>query len=71
MNLTLIGDISPFDSIRHYNENGNEFWLARELMVLMGYKQWRSFKQAIETIDRLLEAEPEVQWMFRTIIYES
>lgn len=25
----------------------------------------------IETIDRLLEVEPEVQWQFRTLIYES
>jgi hypothetical protein len=39
---------SPFDSIRHFNEQGNEFWYARELMIIMGYKQWRSFKQAID-----------------------
>lgn len=25
----------------------------------------------IETVDRLLEAEPEVQWKFRSIVYES
>lgn len=51
MNLTRIdtnNNESPFDSIRHYDENGNEFWYARELMILMGYKQWRSFKQAID-----------------------
>ncbi len=49
MNITVFGnDQSPFDSIRHFDEQGNEFWYARELMVVMGYKQWRSFKQAID-----------------------
>jgi surfactin synthase thioesterase subunit len=25
-------DQSPFDAIRHFDGNGNEFWSARELM---------------------------------------
>lgn len=39
---------SPFDSIRHYDENGNEFWKARELMKLLGYKTWQKFSDAID-----------------------
>ena len=39
---------SPFDSIRHFDAQGNEFWYARELQDFMGYKQWRSFKLAID-----------------------
>lgn len=38
---------SPFDSIRHEGQQG-EYWLARELMPLLGYKQWRQFSDAIE-----------------------
>lgn len=41
MNLTRIEpDSNLFDSIRRYDENGNEYWLARELMPLLGYKRW-------------------------------
>jgi hypothetical protein len=39
---------SPFDSIRHTDENGQEYWLARELMPILGYKQWRQFEDAID-----------------------
>lgn len=39
---------SPFDSIRHYDEKGVEFWLARELMKLLGYKTWQKFCDAID-----------------------
>ncbi len=42
-NLSILNNESPFDSIRHYDENGNEFWLARELMVILGYSKWQSF----------------------------
>lgn len=38
---------SPFDSIRRTDEDG-EFWIARELMPLLGYQQWRQFSDAIE-----------------------
>jgi hypothetical protein len=37
-----------FDSIRHLDENGKEFWYARELMPILGYKQWRQFEDAID-----------------------
>lgn len=38
---------SPFDAIRRLDERG-EYWLARELMPLLGYEQWRRFEDAIE-----------------------
>ena len=37
-----------FESIKHTDENGVEFWYARELMVVLEYKQWRRFEQVIE-----------------------
>ncbi|HVC98527.1 MAG TPA: DNA damage-inducible protein D [Pirellulales bacterium] len=30
------------------SEGGTEFWLARDLQVLLGYAQWRNFEQVIE-----------------------
>ena len=37
-----------FDSIRHVNEYGEEYWLARELQPILGYAQWRRFSDAID-----------------------
>ena len=37
-----------FDSIKHVDEKGNEYWLARELMPLLEYKEWRYFSSIIE-----------------------
>ena len=37
-----------FESIKHVDENGVEFWYARELMIVLEYKQWRRFEQVIE-----------------------
>ena len=37
-----------FEKIKHTNENGVEFWYARELMIVLEYKQWRRFEQVIE-----------------------
>ncbi len=37
-----------FESIRKVDENGNEFWFARELAPLLDYPNWRNFTQVIE-----------------------
>lgn len=37
-----------FEEIKHINENGNEYWYARELMTTLGYKDWRYFDSVIE-----------------------
>ena len=37
-----------FESIKHVNEYGNEFWYARELQRVLEYAQWRRFADAIE-----------------------
>ena len=36
-----------FDDCAH-NENGVEFWFARELQVLLGYDEWRNFEKVID-----------------------
>lgn len=45
---------SPFDQIRHEDEQG-EHWTARELMVPLGYDQWRRFEDAVERARRSAE----------------
>lgn len=37
-----------FDDARHIDENGNEYWEARELMLLLEYSKWERFSNAIE-----------------------
>ena len=36
-----------FEDIKHMDEFGNEYWLARELMPLLEYTEWRKFKGVI------------------------
>lgn len=44
---------SLFESIKHINEYGQEYWTARELQPVLEYVQWRRF---YETIDKAKEA---------------
>ena len=37
-----------FEDIKHIDEDGNEYWKARELQELLGYKEWRWFANVIE-----------------------
>lgn len=34
-----------FEDIKHIDENGVEFWYARELMKVLSYKDWRYLMQ--------------------------
>lgn len=51
MNLAKIDNkenSSPFDSIKHFDAKGNEYWTARDLMKLLGYAKYQRFDDAIE-----------------------
>ena len=37
-----------FENIKHIDENGIEFWYARELMKVLSYKDWRYFDAVIK-----------------------
>ena len=39
---------SIFESIKHIDEKGNEYWYARELMNALGYSKWERFSNALE-----------------------
>ena len=36
-----------FENIKHIDENGVEYWNARELQVVLDYKEWRKFENVI------------------------
>lgn len=38
---------NTFDSIKHIDEYGNEYWSARELQKALEYKDWRNFFKII------------------------
>ena len=37
-----------FDDIRHFTEEGIEFWYGRELQVVLEYAEWRNFYKVID-----------------------
>lgn len=41
-------DVSIFDGIRHVDENGCEYWFARELMPILHYNLWQNFHGIIK-----------------------
>ena len=38
-----------FDDLRHIDEDGNEYWLARELQEALQYAKWENFHKVIKT----------------------
>lgn len=48
METTLIAKLfQSFEEIKHTDENGVEFWSARDLQELMGYQKWQKFEEAM------------------------
>ena len=41
-------DELTFENIKHIDENGIEFWYARELQTILEYMEWRNFNQVID-----------------------
>ena len=37
-----------FEDIKHIDEQGNEYWEARELLHILGYVDWRKFNNTIQ-----------------------
>lgn len=53
IDLFQSADLSPFDAIRRTDDDGSEYWSARDLMPMLGYDSWRRFA---ESIDRAMVA---------------
>ena len=37
-----------FEDVRHIDENGIEYWYARELQAVLDYKEWRKFENVVK-----------------------
>ena len=75
--MVLLNDINKtsksLEDIKHIDENGVEFWYARELQVVLDYKEWRKFDGVIQraikacknsninTLDHFVGADKMVQ----------
>lgn len=46
---------SPFDAIRKVDEQGNEYWSARDMAKLLGYTQYNKFTSAIKKAEKACE----------------
>lgn len=46
---------SLFDQVRHIDENGAEYWYARELGPLLGYVAWRKFNTVVSRAEESLK----------------
>ena len=50
--MILLNDIDKnnksFEDIKHIDENGVEFWYARELMPILQYSNWQNFEKIID-----------------------
>ena len=47
MNEVKAYNEQTFESIKHIDENGVEFWYARELQMALEYSEWRNFEKVI------------------------
>ena len=52
MEMILLSDIEntnkSFEDIKHIDENGIEFWYARELMSILQYSKWQNFEKILD-----------------------
>lgn len=52
--------ISPFDSIKQFDDEGNEFWYARDLQRLLEYTEYRKFLPVINKAKKACETSGHV-----------
>lgn len=50
----------PFEEIRHYGTEGQEFWSARELAPLLDYRDWRNFQKVLARATQACEASNQL-----------
>lgn len=44
-----------FENIKHIDSNGCEYWEARELQLILDYKEWRKFEGVIDKAKKACE----------------
>ena len=48
MSILIAEEYRGFEQIKHTNNAGNEYWLARELAPVLEYVQWRNFNKVLD-----------------------
>jgi DNA-damage-inducible protein D len=48
MSNLIAKEYKNFESIKHVADNGNEYWLARELAPALEYVEWRNFAKVLD-----------------------
>ncbi len=46
-NIMPPGPHKDFENIKHINENGIEYWEARELLPILGYEKWQNAEEVV------------------------
>ncbi len=52
---------NSFEDIRHIDDDGYEFWYARELQSVLGYSEWRNFSKVIDKAKSACETSGNVE----------
>jgi len=60
MNKIVERNEITFENIKHTDENGFEYWLARELMIALEYKRWDKFCNVIENAKTACEKSDNI-----------
>jgi len=48
MSNLIAKEYQGFEQIKRTDENGNEYWFARELAPVLEYAEWRNFSKVID-----------------------
>jgi DNA-damage-inducible protein D len=57
-----------FESIKHTDDDGHEYWLARELMSVLDYQRWEGFHEVIKRAEvALSKIYPQTTDHFRQV----
>ena len=60
--------LKTFEEHKKLDENGNEFWYARELMVLLGYERWANFEKVVVKARLSIEnAQQDLNYCIRDV----
>lgn len=55
MSEEIINNESLFEQIKHIDENGIEFWQARQLSKTLGYSDFRNFVKVLQKAAKACE----------------
>ena len=57
-----------FENIKHIDDNGNEYWYARELMKVLEYTLWQNFQKVINhAIETCKNSNYDISYQFTEV----